>query len=144
MMAFIFVHSAMPADLSEQESSVFAEIAARLLHLDPETASYLVRKLAHFSEYLVLGIFLMLFADGFRMPKGSGFGCCFLKRGLPAWIGGTLYAVTDEIHQRFVPGRSCELRDVCIDAAGVLTGVLIWLLIRKLRSCCSISSRDGT
>jgi len=48
------------------------------------------------------------------------------------FAAGVLYAVTDEIHQSFVPGRSCELRDVLIDSVGVLTGVtILWLLRRK-------------
>jgi VanZ family protein len=46
-----------------------------------------------------------------------------------AWMLGTAYAVTDELHQRFVPERSCEPRDMCIDAAGVALGALIMLEI---------------
>lgn len=134
MMTFIFVHSAMPAVVSDQESSVFAEAVARLFGLDMDTASFIVRKIAHFMEYLVLGLCLMFFADGFRMPEGSSRGAHLLRRGLPAWVCGTLYAVSDEIHQRYVQGRSCEFRDVCIDAAGVLVGVGIWMLIRHIRS----------
>ena len=38
-------------------------------------------------------------------------------------------AVTDELHQRFVPERSCEPRDMCIDAAGVALGALIMIAI---------------
>ena len=38
-------------------------------------------------------------------------------------------AVLDEVHQSFVPGRSCEFRDVCIDFAGVLLGAAFLLLI---------------
>ena len=48
-----------------------------------------------------------------------------------AWGIGTFYAVTDEIHQLFSPGRSCEFRDMCIDCAGVLTGILLIILLRK-------------
>ena len=48
--------------------------------------------------------------------------------GLIAWAVGAAYAVTDEFHQLFVAGRSCEVRDMCIDAAGVLCGVMVvWL-----------------
>lgn len=46
---------------------------------------------------------------------------------LVSWIICTLYAGTDELHQYFVPGRACSLRDVCIDSAGALLGVLIML-----------------
>ena len=49
-----------------------------------------------------------------------------------AWTIGALYAATDELHQLLVTDRSGELRDVCIDAAGVLAGVLlVWLINRK-------------
>jgi len=50
---------------------------------------------------------------------------------LIAWAVGAAYAVTDEFHQLFVAGRSCEVRDMCIDAAGVLCGVMVVWLWRK-------------
>ena len=45
--------------------------------------------------------------------------------GTAAWIMATLYAVLDEWHQTFVSGRSGQLRDICIDSAGALTGVFL-------------------
>ena len=55
--------------------------------------------------------------------------------GAPAaWLIGTAYAVTDEFHQSFVPGRSCEFRDIVIDSCGVLTGVLAALLAGWIRA----------
>ena len=45
---------------------------------------------------------------------------------------GALYAVSDEIHQIFVPGRSCQAFDVLIDSSGVLTGTIIMLLFLVL------------
>ena len=53
--------------------------------------------------------------------------------GLIARAVGAAYAVTDEFHQLFVAGRSCEVRDMCIDAAGVLCGVMVVWLWRKSR-----------
>ncbi len=44
---------------------------------------------------------------------------------IPAIIIGMLYAVTDEIHQSFVPFRSCSFGDWLADALGVIAGVLI-------------------
>lgn len=157
MMILIFVHSAMPADVSSQESFLLEELVRRLLGTDPDTASFLVRKCAHLLEYTVLGFCLAFFAD--RRPvlsvtslppaekeeyqeqqrpapektEGS-FRKWFVSRGLPVWVGGVFYAVTDEIHQMFVPGRSCELRDLGIDAAGVMTGVVIYCLILRIRN----------
>ncbi len=125
VMVLIFIHSAMPADLSSEESGWILEKLTALLHLtaDPEILIFFVRKAAHFLEYLVLGLCLGRAVD----------------RPLYAWLLGTGYAVTDEWHQYFVPGRSCELRDIGIDAIGMLAGVLLIVLIRygkeKRRSC---------
>lgn len=49
---------------------------------------------------------------------------------LLAWLFTVLYAISDEIHQRFVPGRHGQLADVLFDAAGALAMIL---LIRRLR-----------
>ena len=40
-----------------------------------------------------------------------------------------LYALSDEVHQIYVPGRSCELRDVFIDTSGSIIGIIIYSLI---------------
>ena len=45
---------------------------------------------------------------------------------------GAGYAVTDELHQFFVSGRSARIFDVGIDTLGVATGILIYLIIRKV------------
>lgn len=121
MMAFIFWQSSLPADVSSMESNVIVEKLSVVLKADKEVLSFSVRKCAHFLEYLILGLPLALVFWDMRR----------LKLLLP-WGTGTLYAVSDEIHQMFVPGRSCELRDILIDCAGAAAGVLlIWLLKRK-------------
>lgn len=126
-MVVIFVHSAMPAEVSSVESSVFERLVASVLGVAPESVTFAVRKCAHFTEYLVLGLFMMLAAIHSRRQKKLFF------TGLVTWIIGTAYAISDEVHQLFVPGRSCELRDMCIDAAGVLCGGLIIAAIRHRR-----------
>ena len=62
---------------------------------------------------------------------------------LAAWIAGTLYAATDDLHQLFVEGRSCEFRDVCIDSAGVVLGITIAAIANAIRSR-KRSDRKGT
>ena len=74
-----------------------------------------LRKLAHATEYAVLG-FLLLRAVG---------------REHAAFALGVAYAVTDEIHQHFVSGRHGAPVDVAIDAVGVLVGVLAWRRVRS-------------
>lgn len=82
---------------------------------------YLVRKAAHFSEFLVLG--------------AVGLKCfdCYGTAVLPALFTGLLTALTDETVQRFVEGRSSQVTDVWIDFAGCATGVFVIWLIRRLR-----------
>jgi VanZ family protein len=68
-----------------------------------------LRKIAHFCEYAILGALLLR----------------ALGREVPAIAAGVAYAATDELHQHFVAGRHAAVRDVAIDAAGVLAGVLL-------------------
>lgn len=130
IMAVIFSFSAQPADESSATSSPFVDLYMRLVHpeadsLSPEeqfelreSASFIVRKTAHFTIYTLLG--LLSAAAVTATFSGSG----FWRLWLPILIGA-LYAVSDEFHQSFVPGRSCELRDMAVDSAGVLLGVLL-------------------
>ena len=143
LMIIIFVHSAMPADVSSQESSFLEGIVAKLFQLDADTASFVVRKCAHFLEYLALGMSMMFFADGLRRRGRDDAASddtsdtysgkyISLRRILLVFGCAVLYAVSDEVHQSFVPGRSCELRDMCIDAAGILVGIGVYLLILRI------------
>lgn len=131
IMAFIFFQSALPADLSSEESGRVVDLIVRLFRgiapIDREMLVFVVRKGAHFTEYMILGGFLVpavkewMAVDTTPVPVA--------RERITAWLAGTLYAVTDEIHQSFVPGRSCELRDIGIDSCGVLAGVLVVSLV---------------
>lgn len=68
-----------------------------------------LRKLAHLVEYGILGALL------YRA----------LRREPAAMALGSLYAVTDEIHQAFVSGRQGSPLDWFIDTVGVVAGVLL-------------------
>ena len=76
-----------------------------------------LRKIAHAAEYAMLGALL---------ARATG------RTGL-AFAIGTLYAVSDEIHQSFVPGRMGSPLDVAIDAAGVAIGIALWQVVRTRR-----------
>lgn len=43
-----------------------------------------------------------------------------------------MYATSDEIHQYFVPGRACMVEDVFIDTLGVILGILLIMLGKKI------------
>ena len=128
IMVFIFIQSALPADLSKEESGVIVKVISGLFHTDMERTSFAVRKCAHFTEYLCLGISLLWTVRDLAMLPGR------VPFVLSPWIIGTVYAVTDELHQAFIPGRSCEPRDVIIDSVGVAAGVLMAVLFDKIRN----------
>ena len=88
-----------------------------------EKIDFPVRKCAHASEYAVLGVLMLGTAYSFAEDRGK-------KNRLLCWCAGTAYAATDEFHQLFVPGRSCQFRDVCIDSAGILTSIVLFSLIK--------------
>lgn len=133
IMVFIFIQSALPADLSGAESNVIARMIVSLFHTDPLQTGVLVRKCAHFTEYLILGVSLILTVrSGYGESTGAGSQKRIMSSAVISWLIGAAYAATDEFHQRFVDGRSCELRDMMIDAAGVLLGVLITMAVYSL------------
>ena len=134
-MGVIFWFSAEKAPDSEQTSGhivrwLLTHFDKSFLSLSPEEQlltmeawSFAVRKLAHFCIFAGLG-FLCFAAFSVDLPP---------RRAFPAaLILGAARAVLDEVHQSFVPGRSCELRDMGIDFAGVILGAAFLLLILSL------------
>lgn len=91
-----------------------------------DQVSFWVRKLAHFSIYTLLGIFLINEANTFEITKKRKIIICILF--------GALYAISDEFHQGFVGGRSPEIRDVCIDTCGIIFGIILVIIAGKLIS----------
>ena len=92
---------------------------------DGRLTDFLVRKSAHFLEYT--GLCLLL-----SFACAATWGRRYTAVSLPI---ASLYAITDEVHQRFVPGRSCQAADWAIDTAGaalglLCAGVLLWLWLR--------------
>ncbi len=85
--------------------------------------SKFVRKMAHFSVYLILGILVISFISEFNIKR----------RYLLAVILCVLYALTDELHQYFVPGRSCELLDILLDSTSSFLGVLFYKFIISIK-----------
>lgn len=134
LMYIIFRYSAQPADESQQLSDGIVYYAIILFekivpNITFDTASFIVRKAAHMTEYLLLGFFWSQTVVNFKKLRDHirEIQTGFLRMFLSSWIVPVLYAISDEIHQSYVPGRSCEIRDMCIDACGALIGVLIAL-----------------
>ena len=45
---------------------------------------------------------------------------------------GVLYAISDELHQLMIAGRSGNIKDVIIDSLGILTGIMFFLLVSEI------------
>ncbi len=92
-----------------------------------ETASWLIRKGAHFAEFALLAFLVRLLLRSYRVRRG----------GLWAWFAATLYAVTDELHQFFMAARNASLVDVGIDSLGAAAGAalacaVLWMFGRRV------------
>ena len=92
-----------------------------------ETIHYFVRKAAHMTEYFLLALSLQLpltaWLSGQLKPK---------LRILTGFAATVIFAALDEFHQSFVPGRSGNFTDVCIDSAGALIASLCLLVFYNL------------
>ncbi len=90
-----------------------------------------LRKIAHFSEYALLGILVFGIFRPWMQKQDAKY--CFLLNGkkwrwfVIIWV--VLSAAADEFHQTFVPERDGNLIDVCIDTAGGMTGLLFCIFI---------------
>lgn len=119
----------MVAWLVERVVPGFAALPPHQQESIRSTVGFIIRKTAHFSEYALLGFFLMLHIRQIAKRILVKVHCLW------AWAVGTLYAVSDEIHQMFVPGRGPAVRDVCIDSAGVAAGIALLCLIWRIHTC---------
>ncbi len=138
-MTVIFLFSARPGPESSMDSAWVGMLILRLVRPGfsalpkaeqlrmADGISFIVRKCAHATEYAILSGLI------WNALKGC-FSISIKRRAFLAWGFTVLYAITDEIHQMFVPGRSCELRDVLIDAAGALASLLICMFLHSRKS----------
>ncbi len=95
-------------------------VRAQLSHTDLDALNYAVRKLAHFTEYAIL--------------TTLGYAACSkalnqvpltaLKFALSVSI---LFAISDEFHQAFEPGRTSLIADVFIDGLGASVAAMLLL-----------------
>ena len=76
--------------------------------------NYFVRKLAHFTAYAVLGICAYANARLLGIKLKGYF--------LPAVFFCAAYAIFDEVHQYFTPGRTIKITDMIIDTSGAVVG----------------------
>lgn len=128
IMVLIFCFSCEDSNDSSETSGFFTDFILGIFVKDFDTLlavrqqevldllDHIVRNTAHFSEYAALGFSV---------------SCTFGRRKLltlpsaAALLICSLYAVSDEIHQYFVPGRACMISDMLLDSCGALFGIVL-------------------
>lgn len=117
VMYIIFMFSAATGEESEEVSQ---NLLSKIIEFIGNFISHnTLRKLAHFSEFAALG-FCMTGAIHYTFGK---------QKIYVSLIPCFLYAVSDEIHQHFVPERACRVFDMFVDTCGVMTGIGIFILL---------------
>lgn len=117
-MVLIFMFSYQSAEVSSGTSLSLYDIFIDLTGLSFITHNAF-RKIAHFCEFAALGfsvggsVYFYLNKINFIIPL----------------IVCVVYAISDEIHQIFVPDRACRIFDVFVDSCGSLFGILVFCVI---------------
>jgi VanZ family protein len=130
-LVLIFILSAQPVHKSNGLSKGIAERIVKIIEkISPDRDinigrfNHYLRKTAHFLSYMILGILVMNVLKVLGVKGG--------KRIVIALVLCVLYAISDEFHQLFVPGRGAQVKDVVIDTVGAIVGIGICEICRKL------------
>lgn len=120
-MAVIFIMSSFDSTESSNQSNFIVDIISNILNINNiEIISFIIRKLAHFTEYLILGILISNLIHSYNKKTYISIIICIL------------YAISDEIHQLFVTGRSCQILDIIIDSIGSILGIYLLIFIKNI------------
>ncbi|AFM02094.1 putative integral membrane protein [Desulfitobacterium dehalogenans ATCC 51507] len=129
-MGLIFYLSAQVASQSDELSQGIAErlfgVIAKIIpgvNGDFLLSNFVVRKSAHFLSYLMLGL---LTTNALRRSGVKGVRHLVIAIGICV-----LYAISDEVHQLFVPGRSGQIKDVLLDSGGAIVGTALHRLFER-------------
>ena len=128
-MLFIFYMSSREGDKSTGDSSAVINFIKIYLGIDLDmisngNASFIVRKTAHATEYMVLFILIYMVTKEYENIK---------RKVLLSLIITICYSISDEVHQYFVPGRDMRIFDVMVDSTGALIGVILLKIKNRLK-----------
>lgn len=133
-MVGIFFFSAQTAEESDVTSGGVAENVLSIFYPSFDTLpqqvkqqmisgiNSTIRTLAHFCVFALVGFFAFLALDNYQIKY----------KILYSQLISTGYAIFDEIHQYFVPGRSMQFFDVLVDSFGAICGILFCLLVKNI------------
>lgn len=137
-IAFIFFNSFQDAEHSRAGSGRIVGVIEKAVYSvykgdPPENIVYFLkaafssflRDFAHFVEFFILGILVMLYFDRFSINM--------FKKFIFALLFGICIALIDETIQLFSPGRAFELYDLALDGSGSIAGIIPIFLFWKIR-----------
>lgn len=141
-MCIIFYLSAQPAETSDELSKGILKTVLKafghIFNISIKTSTdanqlgmlnHILRKFGHGIMYFVLA---MLTVNAFLRTGIKGF-----KLHAYSFVFCVIYAITDEMHQLFVPGRGGQVTDVLIDSIGIIIGIsIVFIFRRKLAEEC--------
>lgn len=120
--SLIFLMSSFDATESANQSNFIVNIIANILNINNiSLLCLIIRKIAHFTEYLILGTLVINMFTKNNISKSY----------LLSIILCVIYATSDEIHQLFIPGRACQIKNILIDSVGSITGIYLYKLLIK-------------
>ncbi len=121
----IFGFSSQTGDSSGGMSNAIAAFIVETLNLNINvlTLEEVIRSLAHIGEYFIFGIALL---NAWSITVDKYFAAQLLTCEV-----GAFFAITDEIHQLSVDGRSGSAIDVLKDVLGILLAIIVFTKIRK-------------
>ena len=107
------------------ESTKKSDYVVHLFTNYSDFSIFLVRKSAHAIIYFLLGFLMINYLSEFSISRKIVIAilCCIF------------YAITDEIHQTFLIGRSGELTDVLLDSFFSMIGIFIFRFIHRKGGC---------
>lgn len=125
-MIGIFIMSNQPANISDSQSEgvikVLLSIGIDANSIFGQLANFIVRKCAHFLEYMILAILYFNVAKLYFDKK-----IVIISTIVFVFV----YACSDEFHQLFVSGREGAFRDVLIDTFGGTTALFLRMVLKK-------------
>lgn len=130
MMLIFYFSSQVATDSNGMSTGITVHIRKLIIWVLPtldvsiETLNHFIRKSAHFLVYFGLGFLLK---NAYQVS-----GYINIKGSVYALIVSVLYAISDEVHQMFVPGRGPGIKDVFIDSIGALAGILVFMILMNI------------
>ena len=131
VMGLIFFLSAQNGEESSQTSGFIGDLLASIFKGD--VAQDVLRTFAHFTEYAVLGFLMYNVLYSFNVGFAPLIGV----------VRSFIYALSDEIHQIFVPERAFQISDLTVDLGGIILGTTVIFLLFTIATKISLKKKKG-